>query len=492
MSRVVVVGAGLAGLSAACHLRGAGHEVTVLDTEATVGGRAAWIEDAGFTFETGPTVLTMPSLVDDALAAVGSRLADRLQVRRLDPAYRSCFADGSELRTRSAHADMRTEIERFSGPADAAAFDGFVDWLTQLHDVEMPNFIDRNLDSVLDLVSRPAAAARLLRLGGFGRLGPAVARRFADERLHRAFTFQALYAGIAPSKALAIYAVITYMDSIAGVYFPVGGISRVPQVMADALVDAGATVRTSSTVTAVVRGDGGAVTGVLLEDGELVPADAVVCTRDLPLAYRDLLPDLRAPRRVRRARYAPSAVVWHLGVRGAPRPGTEHHNIHFGHEWEGAFDALIDRRELMPDPSRLVSVPSLTEAGLAPQGCTSLYVLEPVPHLDGRIDWDRERAPMKERLLEFLDAEGYPTDVVVEHMDTPADWAARGLAAGTPFALAHTFGQTGPFRPHNIDRRAPGLVFAGSATTPGVGVPMVLVSGRLAAERVEQHLRTGA
>ena len=112
--------------------------------------------------------------------------------------------------------------------------------------------------------------------------------------------------------------------------------------------------------------------------------------------------------------------------------------------------------------------------------------------LDGRIDWDRERAPMKERLLEFLDAEGYPTDVVVEHMDTPADWAARGLAAGTPFALAHTFGQTGPFRPHNIDRRAPGLVFAGSATTPGVGVPMVLVSGRLAAERVEQHLRTGA
>ena len=239
MSRVVVVGAGLAGLSAACHLRGAGHEVTVLETEATVGGRAAWIEDAGFTFETGPTVLTMPSLVDDALAAVGSRLADRLQVRRLDPAYRSCFADGSELRTRSAHADMRTEIERFSGPADAAAFDGFVDWLTQLHDVEMPHFIDRNLDSVLDLVSRPAAAARLLRLGGFGRLGPAVARRFADERLHRAFTFQALYAGIAPSKALAIYAVITYMDSIAGVYFPVGGISRVPQVMADALVDAG-------------------------------------------------------------------------------------------------------------------------------------------------------------------------------------------------------------------------------------------------------------
>jgi phytoene desaturase len=169
-----------------------------------------------------------------------------------------------------------------------------------------------------------------------------------------------------------------------------------------------------------------------------------------------------------------------------------HHNIHFGAEWDSAFDALLDRGVLMPDPSRLVTVPSLDDPGAAPAGCSALYVLEPVPNLAaGQIDWVTEREPVRERLHAFLERSGYPAEIVTDRLVTPLDWHAQGLAGGTPFALAHTFAQTGPFRPPNVERRVPGLYFAGSGTVPGVGVPMVLISGKLAAQRATTYLGGG-
>ena len=166
-------------------------------------------------------------------------------------------------------------------------------------------------------------------------------------------------------------------------------------------------------------------------------------------------------------------------------PGTEHHNIHFGHGWDDAFRAVIHDGTRMPDPSILVSVPSLHEPSMAPAGAHALYVLEPVPNLDGRVDWTRERGRARDELCARLDTLGYPTTCEVEELVDPLDWEAAGMERGTPFALSHTLRQTGPFRPGNLERRAPGLVFAGSGTIPGVGVPMVLVSGMLAARRIQ-------
>ncbi|GGM12132.1 phytoene desaturase family protein [Nakamurella endophytica] len=493
MSRVVVIGAGLAGLSAACRLVGDGWDVTVVEREPVPGGRSGLLQRDGWTFDTGPSVLTMRDLIADALSAAGTDIADVLPLRRLDPAYRARFADGSTIHVRHGRDAMREEIRATCGDADADAFDGFVDWLRRLYEVEMPHFIDRNFDSPLDLVADPRAAATLVRLGGFGRLGPAVRRRFRDPRLHRLFSFQALYAGLSPQSALAIYAVITYMDSIEGVWWPDGGLHAVPLALATAAEKAGAEVLLGTGVRTVLRRpDTGAVAGVELDSGERIAADAVVCTLDPETAYRSLLPDLSLPRRVRRARHSPSAVVWHVGARGLPAPGTAHHNIHFGEQWDESFEALLDRRELMPDPSRLVTVPTVTDPSMAPPGSTSMFVLEPVPHLGSAIDWRREAGPMRDRLLAFLAENGYPTDVAVEELVTPLEWQRMGMAGGTPFATAHTFGQTGPFRVRNTVRELPGLFLAGSGTVPGVGVPMVLVSGKLAAERVRGYLRDGA
>jgi phytoene desaturase len=492
MSNVIVIGAGLAGLATACHLSRTGHDVVVVEREAIPGGRGGRIERDGFVFDTGPTVLTMRNLIDDVVTAAGGDLEQLLPMQLVDPAYRAKFHDGSEIMVRHGHEAMREEISRTCSPKDAAAFDGFVSWLRKLYDVEVPHFIDRNFDSPLDLMSRPGPAARLLALGGFGRLGPAVRRRFDDERLERLFTFQAMYAGLPPSSALALYAVITYMDCIEGVWAPEGGMSAVPRALTQAAQDAGVEFRWSTSVTRVVRRRDGAVAGVEVDGGETLSADAVVCTLDLPVAYRTLLPDLTAPRATRKGDYSPSAVVWHVGARGELPASAHHHNIHFAQAWDDSFDKLIKKHEMMPDPSRLVSIPTLSDAALAPAGAHTLYVLEPVPNLDGKVDWRQQRAPMRESLLGFLETEGYPTDIVAEELVDPLDWERQGMERGTPFALAHTFRQTGPFRPKNVERRVPGFFFAGSGTTPGVGVPMVLISGKLAAERATSYLPSAA
>ena len=262
--------------------------------------------------------------------------------------------------------------------------------------------------------------------------------------------------------------------------------------LANALTDKGVTIRYNAPVTRILRSSGvnGAVTGVEVAGDERISADAVVCNPDLPVAYRTLLGGVEAPRVARRGKYSPSCVLWIAGVKGLPPANAAHHNIHFGHDWNGSFKALIEDGVRMPDPSVLVTLHSLDTKGLAPEGDSSLYVLEPTPNLDGKIDWSRERDRIVGDIKNRVASLGYPTDVVVERVYDPLDWEAMGMERGTPFALAHTFFQTGPFRPNNVDKKVPGLVFVGSSTLPGVGVPMVLVSGKLAAERVDEYAKS--
>lgn len=489
MARVVVVGAGLAGLSAACHLLGDGHVVTVVEREPGPGGRGRRVVQDGFTFDLGPTVMTMPELLDEPLRAAGSSQAEAVPMRRLDPGYRGLFAEGGELLVRSDPENTTEEVRRLAGDADADGFRALVPFLQRLYELELPHFIDRSFDSPLDLLRAPGPAVELARMGAFGPLQSMVNSRVGDPRVRRMLTFQALYAGLSPAKALGVYAVITYMDTVCGVWLPHGGMGALPAGLA-AVVARHATIAYDTSVTRLLRHSHGTVAGVDTPAGPIA-ADAVVCTVELPVAYRTLLPELRAPFAVRHPVHSPSAVVWHVGVRGRLPEGTAHHNVHFGRRWDETFRELVDQGRLMSDPSRLVTVSSLGEPGLAPAGCHTLYVLEPAPNLGGRVDWHAERGPVRERLLRFLEQAGYPTDIVTERLVTPVDWAEQGMAGGTPFGLAHLFRQTGPFRPSNRERRVPGLFFAGSSTVPGVGVPMVLISGKLAARRVAAWTRGG-
>jgi phytoene desaturase len=494
--RVVVVGAGLAGLATALRLRGAGREVTVVERADGPGGRAGRVERDGYALDTGPSVFTAPEIVADTLAAVGDKLEDRLTLVPLGTTYRAQYADGSAL---DVHADpdaFAAEVAALCGPAEASALRRYLADLAELYRLQLATFIDRNLDSPLDLLGPELVT--LARRGGFGRLSRHVERYFADDRLRRLFSFQALYAGVSPFRAIAAYAVIAQLDIGAGVWHPMGGIAAVPNALADAATDAGVTVRYGAAVDELER-SGRRVTGVRLADGDRLPADAVVVTTDQPW---QLVPGLRAPRR---PVYSPSCVALHVGVR-AELPGQAHHTISFGDSWRGVFDELTPggrllggapggrRGSIMSDPSLLVSMPSRTDRTLAPDGGQVLSIVAPTPNLDRRsggnpdLDWTALGPRYRDEVLATLEARGWTGltgAIEVEEMATPQDWADQGMAAGTPFALAHTFGQTGPFRPSTLPRRGPeNVVLAGSSVQPGVGVPMVLISGRLAAERI--------
>ena len=477
--RVVVVGAGLAGLSAALRLAGAGREVTVLERGSEPGGRAGVVRQDGYTFDTGPTVLTMPELIADALDCVGEELGDWLELLPVEPAYRATYADGSRLDLFTDTERMQQEITEVIGPDAAAGHVRFVEFVSRVYRYEMDDFIDKNMDSPFSVVT--PNLARLVAAGGFRRLAPKVAQYLQDPRLQKAYSFQAMYAGLAPQDALAIYSVISYMDSVAGVFFAKGGMNAVPRALAGAAEKHGVTFRYDTEVERVELSGDRAV-AVRTTAGERIEADAFVLNPDLPVAWRDLLG--RTPRRVKRLSYSPSCALLLAGSSAPPREDVLH-TISFGHSWEHVFEELIDERRTMSDPSFLVTSPSSMDRDLAPAGRHSYYVLFPTPNLDADIDWDAQGPAYRDHMVQVLEDRGHTgfgDGIEVERLITPQDWERQGMERGAPFASAHTFTQTGPFRPRNL--WGENVVFAGSGTTPGVGVPMVLISGRLAAERI--------
>ena len=250
-STVVVVGAGLAGLSAALHLAGRGRAVTVVERATHPGGRVGRLDIDGYRLDTGPTVLTMPDIIDEAFAAVGESTADRLELMRVDPAYRASFADGSALDVHSDRDAMAAEIERFAGRGRPTVTCGCGTGSPGCIEVEFDGFIAANFDSPLSLLT--PQLARLAAIGGFRRWDRVVRRFITDDRLRRVFTFQALYAGVPPHRALAVYAVIAYMDTVAGVYFPRGGMRALPDALAAAAADAGVEFRYGADVSALER-----------------------------------------------------------------------------------------------------------------------------------------------------------------------------------------------------------------------------------------------
>ena len=478
---VVIVGAGLAGLSAALRLAGAGRKVTVVERESVPGGRNGLLQKSGYAFDTGPSVLTMPDLIADALACVGEDIKNWLDLIPLKPLYRAFYDDGSQLDVHSDTNQMQAEIAKTISPAEAVGYGKYVDFVTKLYKYEMNDFIDRNIDSPLNLLT--PNLARLIALGGFRKLSPKVNQFLQDPRTQKVYSFQAMYAGVSPQQALAIYAVIAYMDSVNGVFFPKGGMHAVPRAMAAAAQKHGVTFIYNSTVTAIEKSNGRA-TAVVTESGERITCDVVVLNPDLPVAWRDLLGG--QPRSVKRLKYSPSCATLLIGS-SKKYDHLAHHNIHFGKSWAGVFDELIKKKTLMSDPSILVTLPSKDDPTLAPAGKSSYYVLFPTPNLTADIDWKKIGPRYRDEMIKALEDRGYSgfaDSIEVDHLTTPLDWQKQGMEAGAPFASAHTFFQTGPFRPRNLAKGYENIVFAGSGTQPGVGVPMVLISGRLAAERI--------
>jgi phytoene desaturase len=376
---------------------------------------------------------------------------------------------------------MEEEIRTKVSAQEALGYRKYVDFVTKLYKYEMNDFIDKNIDSPFNLLT--PNLAKLIAIGGFRHLQPKVNQYLKDPRLQKVYSFQAMYAGVSPQQALAIYAVIAYMDSVNGVFFPKGGMHAVPRALAAAATKHGVEFKYNTTVTGLDK-QNGRVKAVLTNTGERIECDVVVMNPDLPVVWRDLLG--KTPLNIKRLNYSPSCATLLVGS-SKKYDHIAHHNIHFGESWDGVFDELINKKQLMSDPSVLVTVPTHDDPSLAPAGKQSYYILYPTPNLDADIDWKKQAGPYRDSMIKTLEDRGYTgfgDAIETEVMTTPLDWQAQGMERGAPFASAHTFFQTGPFRPRNMAAGFENVVFAGSGTQPGVGVPMVLISGRLAAERI--------
>lgn len=490
----IVIGAGMGGLAVALRLRRLGLAVTVLEKRPRPGGRSYVIEENGFRVDTGPTILVMKDQFEELYHDLGRDLHQRLRLTQLDPNYRLYYHDGSTLDLYPNMARLAQAVEEFEPGAGEKVFD-FLGNNARKYALGMP-FVARNFDHLTDLAN-PVAGYRLFATAAHENLYRQVARYFKSDALRKAFSFHSMFLGLSPFESPAIYALITYADLARGMYFPQGGIYRIIEDLMTMAQEDGVVLRTSSAVAQVLV-EGGRTVGVRLESGEELRADAVISNADLPYTYRKLLPAAvrrdYPDRRLERMKYACSGFLLYLGL-DRTYPQLTHQALYFSQDYRANLDAIFVTGSLPEDPSFHLNCPTRSDPSLAPPGHELLYILAPMPSLErGGVNWLMAAEGVREQLIHRLEQLVDPNirqHIVWERRYTPPDFE-RDLNAvyGTAFgSLAHNFFQSAYFRPHNVARDLPGLYFVGQGTYPGIGMPMVMISARLTAERVLAELR---
>ncbi|MEO8479029.1 MAG: phytoene desaturase family protein [Gemmatimonadota bacterium] len=481
----LVIGAGIGGLATAIRLATAGWAVTVLERHSAPGGRAGRWESEGFTFDTGPSLLLMLEYWQELFASAGRNLEDYLELVQVDPNYKVYFPDGSVLEMTTRLNRLLEEMERFE-PGVAPRVLAYLARTRELYDTGLA-YISRNFTSPLDML-RGGSLGSLANLGALGDLQKLIRKYVKDERLQQALSFQALYLGLSPYDALAIYALLPYTELGGGIHYPMGGMHEVPLAMERLGRELGATYRYGADVVKVVR-KGDVAEAVVLQDGERLDADLVVVNADLPWAYQHLL-DEPYPG-IESKRFSCSVVLLYLGV-SREYPEIDHHNFVVADDMPGACRQLFDDHTMPDDTPFYVVASSRTDRSQAPVGSENIFVLALAPSQpadrDRWIDWAIEGPKVRERLLDRLEAWALPglrEHLVTSRLVTPQDFMNDfGNLRGEAFGLSHNLMQIGAFRPRNRHATLGNLYFVGQSTHPGCGLPMALISASCVVERI--------
>lgn len=491
----VVIGAGLGGLATAIRLQHAGWAVTVLEKNEKVGGRCNRISGDGFSFDSGPTLLLMPDVLEDLFSSVGRRLEDYLHLLRVQPNYRIRFVDGTSLEISHDQERMGEQLERME-PGAAKGFRSYLADAGYKYRVSRERFVERNFLHWYQFVTL-TNLYYLLTTNTLRKLDKHAARYFRDPRLIAAFTFQTMYLGIAPHDAPAVYSLLPYTEVEEGIWFPRGGMYSLVDALVRLARELGVQIRTKTEVAGLMTRNH-AVRGVQLAEGESVAADVVVSNADLPYAYDALVPRSESGAwtkwRLQRLNYGSSAFLMYLGT-NRKYPDLEHHNVFLSGNIESNFDAVFRRFQLPEDPSFYVSISSRTDASLAQEGREAIYVLVPVPRMSRQVDWAVERQRFRDLMYRKLESNGLcdlRRHVVFEQTYTPEDFVTDyNLKYGSAFGISHGFSQVGYMRPSNKASNLKNLYFVGASTVPGGGIPMVIIGSRLTAQRVERDYLHG-
>ncbi len=484
--RAIVVGGGLGGLSAAIHLRRAGFEVTVHEANDRVGGRANLIEEGGFRFDTGPSLLNYPWVFEDLFRAAGRSMGDYVRLLPVDPSIRFLWADGTTFALSGNLGFLRAECERVE-PGSSAGLMAFLADAERKYDFSFRKLVLRNVDNPVAWMAA-LSPRELMKSAVWRSLDGELGRFFRSPHIREALGSYAMYLGGSPWTLPGLFSILPYGELAYGLWLPEGGIYGLVEAIARLAGDLGIRILTRSRVRRILVRDG-AVAGLEMADGSRVDGTLVVSNVDVPTTRAELLGEGAA---VRPPVMTPGVITFYWGLRGRVE-GLRHHTIFLPRDCRDAFEDLLRRRRIPRNLPFYVSVPSDTDPSLAPAGSTAAFVLVPTPRLRelGAIDWPAAVAGVRAHVLERLRAHGIeidPARIEFERVWTPETWGRMfGLYDGSAFGAAHSLFQLGPFRSPNHDRRIRGLYYVGASTTPGTGLPMVALGGAMTAARILAH-----
>ncbi len=485
--KVVVIGAGIGGLGTAGLFAKKGHDVTVLEKNPTLGGRANIFSADGFKFDMGPSWYLAPDLFEHFFELLGERVSDHLDLIRLDPSYRIFFHNDPDP------LDIKSNIV-----IDAATFDAiepgsgeklraYLKQSEYQYGVATQHFMYKNYDTIFDFFNRRVMTEGQ-KLSVFSKMHSFVSKFFKTRKLQQVMEYTMVFLGTSPYEAPALYNLMSHMDFNQGVFYPKGGFYELIKALSNIAEKNGAVLRTGSPVAEILA-ERGVVKGIRLESGETVEADIVISNADMQHTETRLLPEkLRThPQRYWDKRVmAPSAFIMYLGV-GEKLPGLVHHNLLFSEDWRKNFDDIYRDPCLPAAPSLYVCAPSVTDDEVAPHGKENLFVL--VPIASGLTISETEKQEYSDRVLELIEREmnlpGLGEKIEYKRIYTVDNFAADYNAfKGSALGLAHTLWQTAIFRPSNVSKKVQGLYYVGAGVNPGIGTQICLISAELVYKRV--------
>jgi phytoene desaturase len=488
MPKVIVIGSGFGGLGAAARIAAHGYEVEIFEKRDKPGGRGYVYEIDGFKFDGGPTVITAPFMFDDIFALAGRDREEYVQFVPCDPFYRIYNHEGRAFNYNGDMDFILGQIEEWS-PEDVEGYKRLVATTKPIFEKGFVQLADKPFLKLGDMIR---IIPDLMRLQSYKTVYAYVSQFIQSDFLRRCFSFHPLLVGGNPFSTTSIYTMIHYLEREWGVHYALGGTGAIVQALVRLIEELGGVLHLNAKVQEILV-EGGRATGIRLADGAVHKADAVLSNAEVAYTYTQLIPARHRRRnsdgRWRRTQYSMSLFVIYFGTkRRYTDTGLAHHNIILSERYKGLLADIFRHKRLAEDFSLYLHMPTLTDPSMAPEGCEAFYVLSPVPHLGGDVDWRQAAKPYRDAIMQFLEDNYLPdlqSNIVAEHTIDPLHFRdTLNSYLGSAFSVQPILTQSAWFRPHNRSEDIDRLYFCGAGTHPGAGLPGVLSSSKIAEDLI--------
>jgi phytoene desaturase len=486
LESVIIVGSGIGGLTAGIRLQATGnYNVTILEKLDQIGGRARVFKDQGFTFDAGPTVITVPDMFRDVFKAANRKMEDYVELVPVEPFYRIHFSDGTHFDYSTPEKNI-PQIKKIS-PADVIGYERMIKAVKPIYE---KGFQELSFKSFHKFTSMLKIAPSLIKLQSYRSNYSFVSKYIKNENLRIVFSFHPLLIGGNPYTVPSIYSLIQYLEKEFGVWFARGGTTNLVHALATLFEEIGGKIRLNTEIDKIeVKNNH--VIGIRTVSNDFLPSNIIISNADPAFTYTKMIDSKwrkkNDDRRYKKAKYSMGLVVIYFGT-NKQYPEMKHHTIILGPRYKGLLEDIFKKKILSDDFSSYLHVPTRTDPSLAPKDHEAFYILIPVPHQDSGIDWESLAEPFKQKILTFLEENYLPRlkeNLVTERILTPLDFERDyNSFKGSGFSVEPVFTQSAWFRPHNKSEDIDGLYLVGAGTHPGAGLPGVVSSAKVTTDLI--------